>query len=161
MIEILFTLLTLNVCSDFFQKTKEIYQSIDETTLVDRVCDSNMYFMETPSESDYVQLFSYILFCRNEDGSEGIGYRVYEMIKNFPERWNVLMKYTKQIPDKRLQKKATDYFIMMLCFNFDAEIEMKGEIEFLKMFPFIKKNHQTKSLFENSTYYQEFVIHSE
>ena len=87
----------------FLRKFESNKQRFTDEKLIDAVC--NMLGTEElpgksvlSTEDEYILLVNY-LFCRNEDASEGIWYRLYFLLAEHPKKLYLLREYIEMLPD--------------------------------------------------------------
>lgn len=144
-------------CNSFWARVLDVREKNNDDELVDLMVYSDMYEESSSTTEEYAILTCYILFCKNEDASEGIGEKLYMMLKTYPEKWSAMSKLWKGIP-ARSQLKIETYFSRTLLFEYSMTRERITKEGFYTSFPYMKDvKIRQKEMLPNEDIYDFWV----
>ena len=133
----LLALLCLSNCNEFKRTIDSVRFHNNEDALVEKMINPELY-SGASTIGDYAIIVCYILYCKNEEASEGIGNRLYVFLKDHPEKWNEMYSCIKSLPRQDIIS-VENFFARIILFEYFCSSPEPSRSDLYQRFPFLLK----------------------
>ena len=148
--------ITSQPANPFQKSVATIRDTFDDEALVTEMIDNSeehLYHQPSSSLYDYALLATYVLFCKNEDASEGIGDNIHNMLVQYPDKWYEMKKYWDMLPASQ-QEVIEKYLVRIILFGYFYVDRNFSKKDFHLQYPYVDlKKRYFEEMKENEDVY--------